>query len=148
MRFLRSLAVTFVPSCDGTATFANQAKSFVEVHKELFNKNFSSGPTERVSATVYELYETVTFKQMFDELSRNTAQLCWTQAQITEFLTAHPRLLRGEGYATFFLFRVGKQFFVASVTQHPRGLRVWMFNFNDPQEWSAQDKRRVVVPKL
>ena len=64
---------------------------------------------------VYEMTEDGNFKTIFGSLGRDLNKLCLTQEQIIAFVQDYKNWLRTEGDATFFLFKVGNEFFVARV---------------------------------
>lgn len=92
--------------------------------------------------------ENATFVQMFGELSRETAKLCLTQAQIKRFVKEYRQHLRSDGYATFFLFQVGGKFFVAVVNLVDGGPGVYVRQFEPGGVWGGDVRLRVVLPQL
>lgn len=93
---------------------------------------------------VCELTEDMTFEQMF----KKPDEMVLTQQQIIDFCKNHKEFLRKGGRATFFLFKVGEKFFVASVLVNSDGLSVDVLRFEHGYVWDAGDVLRVVVPQL
>lgn len=83
---------------------------------------------------------------MFGSLGTDLDKLCLTQHQIKTFCEVHKELLRKDGYATFFLFKVDEQFFVVDVYVRSGGLRVHVHRFERGNVWDAESSHRVVVP--
>jgi hypothetical protein len=71
-----------------------------------------------------------------------------TQAQIIRFCEKHPTWLRQEGYATFFLTKVGDEYFVVLVRVGSGGLAVGVNRLGSGGVWVSEYRRRVVVPQL
>ncbi len=97
---------------------------------------------------VYEMDKNSMFKEIFDSLSSDTNSLTLTQEQIISFCKEHKDKLRENGYATFFLFKVGEEFFVASVYVNADGLEVFVHRFSYVCVWDADGRHRIVVPQL
>ena len=85
---------------------------------------------------------------MFGSLGTDLDKLCLTQHQIKTFCEVHKEWLRKDGYATFFLFKVDEQFFVAHVRVSSVGLGVHVFRFGLDDVWYAEYSHRMVVPQL
>jgi hypothetical protein len=82
---------------------------------------------------------------MSDDLNK----LVMTQSQIIQFVQKHRKWLRTDGYATFFLFKVGDEFFVADVFFNDDGrLEVYVYRFSDDDVWRAEVRHRIVIPQL
>lgn len=96
---------------------------------------------------VYEMVEDGDFETIFDSLGRRE-DLCLTQEQIIAFAEDHKDWLRKEGYATFFLFKENRKFFVAIVNlasgERPRALA---HRFSSAFVWDGGNRLRVVVPQ-
>ena len=74
--------------------------------------------------------------------------MCLTQAQIVEFCRTEKDKLSQDWY-TFFLFKVGGEFFVAFVYFVVGGqLRVGSYRFSRDGVWNAEYRHRIVVPQL
>lgn len=109
----------------------------------------AGGPTPATKVKVHEMVADATFKQMFDSVTKKTDKLCLTQGQIKKFCQQHRDKLRKEGYATFFVFKSKGKFFVADVYFGGIGrLEVDVDQFEFDRVWSAEHRRRVVIPQL
>ena len=104
--------------------------------------------TKETSVQVHEMHKDATFAQMFGSLGADLDKLCLTQHQIKTFCKKYPNWLRTDGYGTFFLFKVGDQFFVASVRLYSDGLYVRVDGLGYGHVWRAGRRPRVVVPQL
>ena len=105
-------------------------------------------PTQSQKVQVHEMVKDGTFSQIFEGLNDNLDALCLTQDQIIQFVEKHRKWLRTDDYATFFLFKVGNDFFVARVLVLDVGLFVRAVRFSYDRVWFAKFRRRVVVPQL
>lgn len=104
-------------------------------------------PTKETNVSIWEVAKNVTFHWMFGSLG-NPEELCLTQGQIRKFVVEHRDKLHPKGRATFFLFRVREEFFVAYVCDVGCGLEARVDRFDYSFVWSADCRRRVVVPQL
>ena len=107
-----------------------------------------SEPTKEMEVAVYEMIKDGNFAQLFGGFGENLDRLCLTQAQIRVFVRDQKNWLRTEGYGTFFLFKVGTEFFVAFVSVHAGGSDVRVLRFSLGSVWIARYELRVVVPQL
>ncbi len=85
---------------------------------------------------------------MFDELNTDVRKLCFTQAQIKNFVKKYRNWLRADGYATFFLFESEGNFLVADVVDSDGKLSVIRRQLKDDGIWAAGFHRRLVTPRL
>jgi hypothetical protein len=141
-----------IKTTTGKRTIAGAKKTFPGGINENF-KNYGcdiAGEVKPETATeVYEMTEDARFANIFGSFGLNLDQLCFTQDQIIEFVETQSDWLRKEGYATFFLFKVGNEFFVAGVRFIDDGqLEVYVNRFSRGYVWLAENRRRVVVPQL
>lgn len=121
---------------DGTETIAQARDLFTG---RLLDPDFKdwgcdvkSEPTGKVNVIVHEMVKDETFAQIFSGLSEDLDKSCLTQAQIVQFMKKYRRWLRTDGYATFFLFKVGSKFFVARVRLYSDGRReAYVYHFLD-----------------
>ena len=153
---------TELDETDGTKTIA-QAK---EVFKAGIDGDFvrwgtdkPSKPSGKLKLKTWELVHDGSFKDfLVPPTGKTIDDLCIPQDKILEFCEKHPQLLRQDGCATLFLFKVEdseatdekerKKYFVASVFVRGRELHVGVYRFDDPYAWYADSRRRVVIPQL
>ncbi|MFH1170448.1 MAG: hypothetical protein V1704_02725 [Candidatus Vogelbacteria bacterium] len=111
--------------------------------------NVGGGPKPETLVDVHELIKDCTFCQMFEGQDVDLDKLCLTQDQIIWFVTNYREHLHSKGYATFFLFKVAEQFFVAVVSWvGARRLRVCVDRLAVGGVWCAGYRHRVVLPPL
>ena len=111
--------------------------------------NVKGNPTEAQNVQVHEMTKDGTFKQIYGGLGTDLNALCLSQAQIIQFVKNHRKWLRTDGYGTFFLFKVGEEFFVAFVRVGSGGsLDASVNRFSGVDVWDAEVRRRFVVPQL
>ena len=137
---------------DGTATIAKAEDVFTWGIDGDFRKwglDVKAKPTKATKVQVREMIKNGTFAQVFNGLSDNLDSLCLTQSQIIQFVVKHKKWLRTDGYGTFFLFKVGKEFFVARVSLDS-GERPYVnaSRFSGDYVWGADYPHRFVVPQL
>ena len=113
-----------------------------------YGTNVECKPTKEVSVQVFEMIKDGTFAQIFGGFGENLDRLCLTQVQIIFFVRNHAKWLRTDGYGTFFLFKVGGEFFVAGVRVGSDGLLVYVNRLAYGHVWFAEFRLRVVVPQL
>jgi len=137
---------------DGKATIAKAKDTFpgwIDGNFENYGTNVRSPVTKKTQVTVHEMIKDGTFAQIFGGMSDDLNSLCLTQPQIIQFVQKHRKWLRTGGYGTFFLFKVGEEFFVARVLFDGDGqLEVNALRFSYGDWWCAEDGRRIVVPQL
>jgi len=108
-------------------------------------KSAATGPTP---VQIYEQVKDGTFAQIFGAFGENLDRLCLPQSQIKGFVRNHSSDLRMDDW-TFFLFKVGQDFFVAYVHAYSDGNRwVFVFRFDRDSVWRAGDRHRFVIPQL
>ena len=118
---------------------------------ENWDLDMPSDPTPETEVAVYEIEKNGTFAQLFGGFGENLDRLCFTQAQIKAFCR-NPKSknwIHPKGWATFFLFKRGDEYFVAGVYRCGDGrLGVGVFRFSYDYVWFAARRDRVVVPQL
>ena len=140
-----------IETCDGSQTIATAKETFksgIDSDFKSWGTNKAGASTEKTPVQVHEMVKDATFAQMFGSLGIDLDKLCLTQHQIKTFCEVHKEWLRKDGYATFFLFKVDEQFFVASVHVSSDGLYVRVCRFGDDRVWRAENFLRMVVPQL
>lgn len=140
-----------IETCDGSQTIANAKDTFtsgIDGDFKNWGLNKAGNSTEKTPVQVHEMVKDATFAQMFGSLGTDLDKLCLTQHQIKIFCEVHKEWLRKDGYATFFLFKVNEQFFVACVFVDSGGLVVYVDRFGSDFVWGAECTHRVVVPQL
>lgn len=148
---LRSISVgqtIVIRSTTGEKTFAKAKEiftAFLDADFERWGTNVPSAPTGETPVVVHEMIQDAKFAQMFiGDLDR----LCLSQEQIIDFVVDHRNWLRTDGYGTFFLFKVGTEFFVARVYVRAGGLEASVRRLSDDYVWRADYGHRVVIPQL
>ena len=141
-----------VSACDGQETIAEAGDIFtagIDSDFARWGTNIPGQATGPTPASVYEQIENANFRKMFTSLGVDLDRLCWSQAQIKCFVRSHKKWLRSDGWVTFFLFKVGDEFFVAFVhVDAVDGPRVRVDRFSCGRVWRAERRFRVVVPQL
>ena len=102
---------------DGRETLAGATDLFRYIDSNLkrWGCDVTEPPTEEAAARVYEMVRYSTFQEMFGGFGAALDLLTLTQAQIKQFASRYPDWLKTGGNGTFFLFKVGNEFFVAAV---------------------------------
>ena len=101
---------------DGQETLARATDLFrhVDSNFERWSCNVPGPPTSETPVQVYEMVRDGTFQEMFGGFGVALDRLALTQAQIKQFVRHYPGWLKQGGNGTFFLFKVGNEFFVAA----------------------------------
>jgi hypothetical protein len=102
----------------------------------------STGPT---NVQVHEMVVDGTFDKIYASQGRELDSMCLTKGQIKSFVKKYRNWLRTDGYGTFFLFKVGAEFFVARVRFDSGRLRVRVFRFSGGNVWYADYRHRFVI---
>lgn len=124
-------------------------KGYLDSDFVNWNTNVKGNPTEAQNVQVHEMTKDGTFEQIYSGLGTDLNALCLSQAQIIQFVKNHRKWLREDGYGTFFLFKVGGEFFVADVSVYSVGsLDAYVDRFSDDNVWFAENRSRFVVPQL
>lgn len=136
-----------IPATDGTQVIARAKKVFtghIDYDFKNWNTEVLHPETEATEFAVLELEgKYMTFKQMFTDPEKQ----CVTQSQIIAFCNEHKDKLYTK-CATFFLFKVDNEFFVACVDLVGGAWRAYAYRFSHDYVWLAQSRHRVVVPQL
>ncbi len=136
---------------DGKRTIAKAKSVFpgwIEGDFVSYGCDVEGQPTATMDVGVHEMVKDGDFKTIFGGLSDKPDLLCLTQDQIIQFVQTHRDWLRTDGYSTFFLFKVGTEFFVAHVYVPGGELKVHAYRFSHDDVWHAGYRHRVVVPQL
>ena len=140
-----------LPPAKGSMTIAKSSDIFAGYLDSNF-KNWGTDKkgidTEEVPVSVLEIRRNGTFAQFLGSLSDNLEKLHFSQGQIVEFAKLHRNKLRAEGYGTFFLFKVGKEYFVANIFKGGILLEANVDRFDNSRIWRAVYRHRFVVPQL
>lgn len=151
LKLLTGSETLMLDALDGKETLATAKEVFLSGIDQDFEKcgiNNAGIATKEQVVNVYELVRDGTFAQMFGSLGTDLGKLCLTQSQVKNFCKKHPQWLRQKDYATFFLFQVEDQFFVAHVRVYSGGLGVHVYQFEYDNVWLAKFSHRMVVPQL
>ncbi len=105
-------------------------------------------PKAKVDVLVYEISKNSSYRVMFDSLGIGLGRLCFTREQIRNFCLKHYNWLNQEGFPSFFLFRDGKDFFVARILLDDGDMKIFEDPIDSEGDWSAGNSRRVIVPYL
>jgi hypothetical protein len=102
---------------EGRETLAQATDIFryIDSNFEQWNCSVAGPPTKETPVQVYEMVRDSTLEEMFGGFDVPLDQLALTQAQIKQFVKRYPDRLKKGGNGTFFLFEVGKEFFVAAL---------------------------------
>lgn len=140
-----------ITATDGTETLAEAGDVFAYIDPDFNNWgcNIPTQPTQDVDVEVRELINDGKFTQIFGSFDVDLEKLVFTPAQIKSFAKNHRDWLRTEVWATFFLFKVGNEFFVVRMYVDGDGrLMVDVFRFSRDRVWDAESRLRIVVPQL
>jgi hypothetical protein len=146
--YLRFLEAAELPATSGRTTIAQSAAIFAGFLDGDFHKwgtDVEGEDTVPATALVYEMKRNGTFADIFNSLPHGKEGRELSQGQIISFCEKHPHLLRQNGYATFFRFKVGRERFVADVNVASAGRRVYVYRFDHGNVWHAGLRHRVVV---
>ncbi|MES3032261.1 MAG: hypothetical protein V4699_03425 [Patescibacteria group bacterium] len=151
LKLISGAEVLTLEPTDGKETIAEASALFngwIDGDFKEYGCDVESKPTVAQKVVVHEMIKNGDFSRIFGGLSDTLDALCLTQPQIIQFVKKHRKWLRTDGYATFFLFKVGDEFFVARVCVLSDGvLFAFVDRFSRGNVWYAEDRRRVVSPQ-
>ena len=137
---------------DGTQTIAQANDVFTwGIYDDFkhFGLDVPAQATEATNVTVHEMIEDGIFTGIYGSIGQHLEQFCFTQAQIIAFCESHKDKLRQGGYGTFFLFKVGDEYFVADAKVKSDGrLFSYVHRFSCSRPWLAECRHRFVFPQL
>lgn len=146
---LRLLETTTLAATSGRLTIAQSSDVFrggIATDFKTWGTNVAGTDTPETAVSVYEMKKDGDYRTLFGSLG-DPRSLCHTQAQIVMFCLTRRHLLRQDGHATFFLFEVNGELFVACVSVDDGQLRVFVSRFGFDYVWDAGAHRRLVVPQ-
>lgn len=136
-----------IPKTDGKQIIYQAKKTFKSYIDQDF-KNWELGvkqkPTKEIKVNVFEAIRSFKFTDIFT----NPEKQAITQSQIIKFCEKHTTDLRQDGFATFFLTKVGDQYFVVNVRVDSDGLDVYVSRLEYDFVWDGEYRLRVVSPQL
>jgi hypothetical protein len=136
---------------DGEDTLARATDVFSYIDSNFKNWacDVEGQATEETPVQVYEMVENSTLHTMFGGFEVEADRLSLTQAQTKQFVKQYPDWLKKGGNATFILFKVGSEFFVAAVYLFSDGrLGVRVRRLSLDRIFVAKKRHRLVLPKL
>ncbi len=102
--------------------------------------------TQETPVRVYEMARDSTFQELFGGFGVAVESLALTQAQIKQFAKYYREWLKKGGNGTFFLVRVGNEFFLAAVYFFSDGrLGIRLRGVTLDRVFRAQKRHRLVV---
>ena len=140
-----------IEALDGKACLFDAKKTFkssIDGDSQNWGFNQSGPATTETLLDVSEMTSDGTFVQIFTGVTPDLEKLVMTQAQIIRFCEKYPFWLRQEGYATFFLTKVGEEYFVVHVRVGSGGLHVGWNLLRSDHVWDGATRRRVVYPRF
>lgn len=133
----------------GTLAKAKDVFYYIDSYFQSWGTDVVGKLTAETPVQVYEMIKDGTFAQIYGGFGENLDRLCLTQAQIVVFCRDHRNWLRTDGYGTFFLFKVGVEFFVARVFVYSDGdLGAGVDRLSLGLVWGAGCRHRFVIPQL
>lgn len=144
---MKKLNTITLSETKGNKTIARADDLFTWIDSDFENwgTDKKEKKTESIELAVCEITSDATFAHLFTK----PEEMSLTQSQIIEFCTNHKDKLRADGYATFFLFKVGTEYFVADVDIRSGGLlHAYVRRFSRARVWRAGFRHRIVIPQL
>ena len=152
LRLVSGEETLVVGPTDGKRTIAGEDNVFtghINSDFKSWGLDVKGNPCGPTKVAVHEMIKDGNFQQIFSGLSPDLNSLCLEQDQVLEFVKHRSQWLRTDSYATFFLYKVRGEYFVASVffDGYSR-LRVSAHKLGFGHIWCAGFRHRVVVPQL
>ncbi len=150
LKLISGAETLFLDECDGQSTIADSKNIFYSIDSNFKNygANEKGIATPKIPVEVYEQVKDGTFSQIFGSMNSDLDKLCLGQSQILNFIAKYKNWLRSDGWATFFLFKSGRKFFVALVLLDSDGLHMGVDHFDYDDVWLAGYRYRFVLPQL
>jgi hypothetical protein len=137
---------------DGTRTIAQAGDVFaagIDSDFRSWNLDVPAQATEAMEVGVHELILDGDFKSVYGSLRHSLDQLRLTPHQIVDFCVKHKDKLHLGGHGTFFLFKIGDEYFVANVNVHSDGhLYMLVYRFSNIGVWGVEFRPHFVFPQL
>jgi hypothetical protein len=135
-------------SDDGQETLAQARDVFryIDSNFKHWRCDVAALPTNETAVQVYEMVRNSTFQELFNGFGVALDSLALTQAQIKQFVKHYGDWLKKGGNGTFFLFKIGDEFFVAAAYFFSDGrLGVRVRGLTLERVFRAQKRHRLVV---
>ena len=133
---------------DGLETLgeASDVFKYIDSNFRCWRCGVAGPPTIDTPVRIYEMVKDCTFQGMFGGFGVDLDSLALTQAQIKQFAKHRSDWLKKGGNGTFFLFKIGNEFFVAAVYFFSDGrLGVRVRDLTLERVFRAQKRHRLVV---
>ncbi|MFA7252557.1 MAG: hypothetical protein WC027_01750 [Candidatus Paceibacterota bacterium] len=141
--------ITIGPT-SGKKTIAKAKDLFPRYIDEDFINYGTDIESEERPATPVHVLEMINdglFQQIFSGFGVDLDRLCFTQDQIIEFCEKKTEHLHPYKWMTYFLFKVGDEFFVAGVDRYNGGPEIYIYRLSDKLTRLASRRERVVIPQ-
>jgi hypothetical protein len=148
LKLISGEQVLVLEPTDGQETLGQATDIFryIDHNFERWNCNIVGPPTKETAVQVYEMIRNSTFQELFGGLDAKLDSLALTQAQIKQFAKHYRDWLQVGGNGTFFLFKIGNEFFVAAAyffSDGQIGMRLRRLTLE--RVFRAQKRHRLVV---
>jgi hypothetical protein len=133
---------------DGLETLgqATDVFKYIDSNFHRWRCSVAGPPTTDTPVRIYEMAKDCTFQDMFGGFGVGLDSLALTQAQIKQFAKHRSDWLKKGGNGTFFLFKIGNEFFVAAVYFFSDGyLGVRVRKLTLERVFRAQKRHRLVI---
>ncbi len=137
-----------VKAVSGAETFVHSKEFFY--FTPSFINNYSGGvvePTGETAVHGFILLRNATFREMFEEISRNFDSLAFTENQIVNFIRNNRKWMN-RGAVTYFLFKYRGHVVVAAIFPKPdeTSFGIDVYDVNNPTRWFHILGAFIVVP--
>jgi hypothetical protein len=152
--YLKILSVneTLIIDALNSGEFLVGVKDILQPGVSIALKNtIANKPAVATKEQVVDVYQQVrrgTLAQMYCSLGADLDKLCLTQAQINNFSKKYPDWLRGDGYATFFMFKFDGQYLIDRRCSSPSGQTSGYNHLGYEHEYGPECSYRLVVPRV
>ncbi len=152
------LEVALLDSTDGSEILVKERASlssedgFNYVHPDYYEHRPEGHgePTEEIRIEIRKMEKDATFAEAFGPLSEDPSKLCLTLPQIKDFLKkCRSKWLPAHRYEVFFLFESKGELYILKVAVGTDNhLRLYTYEYDDPEMWDDTRTRHLVVPEL
>ena len=138
-----------IEALDGKSIIGRNKTLFAAMIDNRFEEwglNKNSPETPETEVVVCKLQKNATLIEIFAGITLDLEKLVFTQAQVINFCRKYPGWLVKKKFGTFFLIKVGLEYYVVDVCSNADGLMIFSHRLGSDVSWKKG--RHIVIPKI
>ncbi len=151
LRLISESEVLTLDPTDGTEVIAEASRLFsgcLDPNFKYWKTDVKGSPTTVQGIQVFEMTKDGAFEEIYGGLRMDLNTLCLTQGQIIGSVQKYQDWFCKDGYSTFFLFKVGDEFFVICAHNYSNGFpKANLYRLSYNYVWWAKYRARFVIPQ-